>query len=117
MPPGPFSLAFKSAVSSVVRWRHDSAKLLAKSEPCDRRAITLHILVRQISKESSSLPHELKKSASRVKIMLVSAKMIGQAIDSFGQQRDLNLRRTSVGRMGLELRDNRLFLLTLKRHA
>ena len=49
--------------------------------------------------------------------MLVSAKMIGKTVDSLSQKRDLNLGRTSVSRVGLELRNDCLFLLALKRHT
>ena len=92
---------------------YNSAKLLAKAEACDRRPIAFNVLIRQVGEEPSPLPHQLEESSPRVEVVLVSAKMISEAIDSFSQQRDLNFRRSRVTRVRLELRNDRFFLLAL----
>ena len=90
--------------------------LLAKPEPCDRRAVPLHVLARQVREESAPLSYELEKTSPRVKVVLVGAQVIGKSVDPLGEESNLNFRRTSVLRMRAKLSDDCLFLLGLKRH-
>jgi hypothetical protein len=48
-----------------------------------------------------------------MKIVLMSAKMIGQPVDALREERNLYFGRPGILRVRPELRDDRLFLLAL----
>jgi hypothetical protein len=87
------------------------ARLFAKPQPSNRRSVSLRILAVHVRQQASALSYHLQQPAATVMIVLVAPKMIGQLIDSLGQNCDLNFRRTSVLFMDPELADDYALLL------
>ena len=102
--------AFNPAVGSASS--HGSG-LLAKPKPRNRCAVSLYVLAGQVGQQAAPLAHELEKPSARVKVVFVRAEMIGQTVDSFGEQGNLNLRRASIIFMRAKLGNDCLFLLAL----
>ena len=92
-------------------------RLLAEPQPGDCCAVPLDILARQVCQQATPLADEFEKSAARVEIMLVCPQMIGQPVDPLGEERNLNLRRTSIFGMRAKLGNDGLFLFCQKRHT
>src|SRR5215210_3329746 len=88
-----------------------SSGLLAEPKSRNRCAVSLYVLAGQVGQQATALADELEKPSARVKVVFVRAQMIGQTVDSFGQQGNLDLRRASIIFMGAKLGDNCLFLL------
>jgi hypothetical protein len=86
--------------------------LLAESETTDCRSVALDILVRQIGKEPAPLSNQLQQTTTRMMIVLVGPEVISQTVDSLSEQCDLHFRRTSIDRVHLKLRNNRVFDFT-----
>jgi hypothetical protein len=91
--------------------------LLAESEPGDRRAITIDVFFAQIGKQPAAAANHLEQTTARVMIVPVLAQVIGQAVDPFRQQRDLDFRRTGVRVVQPKAGDNFFFLNCFQRHA
>ena len=72
-------------------------KLLTDIQFCDNRAVAIDILFHQIIQQASSLTDHLQKTSSGMEVLFVDLQMLGQVVDPFGQDRDLNLGRTGVG--------------------
>ena len=53
------------------------------------------------------MTYHLKKSATAVMVLVVSLKMLVEAVDSVGQNSDLNLGRTSIALVSLVGVDNK----------
>jgi hypothetical protein len=106
-----------------IDWRSDSGlrpcseiaafTLLAQPQSSDRRPIALDILAGEVGEQPSPLADQFEQPTARMMIMLVRTQMVSEPIDAFGQERDLDLRRTRVAHMRLKLRDDRFFLLAL----
>src|SRR6266511_4007941 len=65
----------------------------------------------QVIEQAAALPDQLEQAATGVMILLVVAEMLGQLVDTGGQQRDLDFRRTCVAIvLGEALDDLRLGL-------
>lgn len=62
----------------------------------DRGAITLDIVFAEIRKQSTPPSHQLQQSTPGVMILAMRAEVRGEPVDAFGQQRDLDLRRSGV---------------------
>jgi hypothetical protein len=92
------------------------ATLLAKAKPSDRRTVTFDVLTGQIGQQTAPLSHELEKSSPRVEVVLVSAEVIGEPVDSLGEESNLNFRRTGIIRVRAKLSNDRFFLFALQRH-
>lgn len=93
------------------------ATLLAKPESSDRRAVPLDILARKVRQQTAPLSHEFEKSSPGVEVVLVLAEVIGEPVDSLGEESNLNFGRTCIIRVRAKLGDDRLFLLALQRHT
>ena len=65
--------------------------LAANTEPSDESAIALNVVVSGVIKQSATLADELHQPASRVVIALVRAQVLGEVIDPFGENSDLDL--------------------------
>src|SRR5215213_1413628 len=109
--PWTMSYAGRIGTTSCGSRRRVDNTLLAKPEPSDRRAVSLHILVRQIRQKPAPLSHKLEKASSGVEVMLVLAEVISEPVDSLCEERNLNLGGTSIIRMRAKLGNDRLFLL------
>ena len=65
--------------------------------------------MRHIFKEAAAFRNFLKKPAARGKILFVRLKVAGKVADFGRKDRDLNLRRAGVGRVGLKFFNYFLF--------
>src|SRR5512141_2333704 len=70
----------------------DGSCLAAQSEAADDGAIAGVVLAHQVRKQPPSLPDELEQTATRVIVLGKGTQMLGQALDPFRQERDLDLR-------------------------
>lgn len=50
-------------------------------------------------------------------VLFVSFEMLGEVLDAFSQDRDLNFRRSGISFVGFELLDQFLFVLSCNRHG
>ena len=86
--------------------------LLSQSELADDRAVTLDISLLQIVQKVSSVTDHLLKTAAAVEILLVGSQVLGQVVDTVGEDCDLNLGRTGVSLVSCVLLNNaELFFL------
>lgn len=91
--------------------------LLSQAETGDGQPVSLNVLVAEVRQEPPSPPDQLKKAASRVMIMPMRPEVVGEAIDPFGQEGDLDLRRPRIGVVDPEIGDDVVFLCPLQRHT
>src|SRR6201989_3020204 len=72
----------------------------ADTEPLDQRLVAPLIVAPEIIEQLSPLRNELEQAASRMVVVDVGLEMLGEAGDSFGQDRNLNFRRPGVAGCG-----------------
>ena len=72
-------------------------------------SVSVDIRALQVVQKTAALAYHLEEPTSAVVILFVRAEMVGQIIDAFGEQRHLNVRRSSVGCVDLILLDRRAF--------
>ena len=70
--------------------------LLSQSELADDRTVTLDVSLLQIVQKVSSVTDHLLQTAAAVEVLLVGLQVLGQVVDTVGEDRDLNLGRTGV---------------------
>ena len=58
--------------------------------------VTLRVRVVQVIKQTAPLADHLEQPPSGTVVLVVVLEMLGELVDSFGQQRDLYIRRTRV---------------------
>lgn len=83
-----------------------SPNLPSQPQACDQCAVSLHILPSQVVEQPASLAHHHQEASAAVMIAFVLTQMLGQMVDTFGEQRDLNLGGTGVAVMLTVLFDN-----------
>ena len=84
--------------------------LLTDTESCDDRTISLNVDLDEIVEQRTALTDHLEEAAAGVMILLVDLEVLGQVVDSLGEQRDLNLGRTCVTLVSsILLHDSSLF--------
>lgn len=66
-------------------------------EPADDRLVALRAGPVEVSEEPSPLADHHEQAAATVVVVACLAKMLGQMLDAFGEERDLYLRRPRVG--------------------
>ena len=92
----------KHAASSF----HRPCFLLSDVELGYDSTVSLDIDLHQIVKQISSVAAHFKKSATAVMVVVVLLKMLGERVDSAGQESDLNLGRACVAFVCRILLDN-----------
>ena len=97
----------KHAASSF----HRPCFLLSDVELGYDSTVSLDIDLHQIVKQISSVADHFKKSATAVMVVVVLLKMLGERVDSAGQESDLNLGRAGVGLVDAVLLDDLGLLL------
>ncbi len=102
LSPRPFSALTK---------RKGPAVLLAEAQFCDDSAVTLDIVVVQVSQLPTPLTDHLQKPAPRVVVLPVEAQMLSEVIDTIGKHRNLHLGGTCVRRVLMMLLDYFRFAL------
>src|SRR5439155_22946514 len=91
--------------------------LPANAELVDDRAVPLGILVLEIFEQAPSLADQHQQSPPRVMVLRVGLEVLGEAVDPLGDERDLDLGRTRVALVRLELLDQALLAVDGKRHG
>src|SRR6478752_7378020 len=95
MNPGPLNEFWVEAASDAKRDREPLERrrgettcpeLFAQSQTADGRPITRYVVLAQVRKQASPLTHHLQKSAARMVILPIGAKVIGQLRDPLGQK-------------------------------
>ena len=71
-------------------------KLLTQTQLSDQGTVTVDVLLLQIGQQIAAAADHLEQAAAAVVVMLVGLKVLGQVIDTSGQQSNLDLRRTGV---------------------
>src|SRR5438876_9887448 len=70
--------------------------LAAQSEVGDQLQVTIVLGAGQVIEQSAAIADHLEQAAARVVVMLVRAQVLGQRIDTPGQQCDLDVGGASV---------------------
>jgi len=71
-------------------------KLSAQAEFLNQRTIAVDILAPKVIKETSALAHDLQKATTRMMVLRVGLKVVLEACDALGEERDLDFGRTRV---------------------
>src|SRR6184192_4725065 len=89
----------------------------ADSELVDERAVALGVLVLEVLEQPSALADQHQEATPRVVVLGVLLEVIGETVDPFRQERDLDLRRPGVARVDAELLDQAPLLVDGQRHG
>ena len=90
--------------------------LLTQPEFADHREIPLPLRLAEIFEQIAALGDQLEQPATAGKILLVSSHVLGQFVDSGGEQRDLHFRRPGVAFSSLVLTDELSLFFLRNRH-
>lgn len=71
-------------------------KLLTQTQLSDQGTVTVDVLLLQIGQQITAAADHLEQAAAAVVVMLVGLEVLGQVVDTSGQQSNLDLRRTGV---------------------
>jgi hypothetical protein len=82
--------------------------LLSDSQPLDDAFVAVDFLALQVIEKAPPLADEAQEPPPRVVVLLVGLEVFGQIVDPRTQKRDLDLGRTRVLRVLLELSDQLL---------
>src|SRR5690348_2416417 len=88
-----------------------------QAETADQRLVALGVLALQVAEQAAAMVDHLQEATTRVVVLLVRLEVVGQLLDARGQQRDLHLRRTCVGRRAAVILDDLAGLFGGKRHG
>ena len=83
-----------------------SLLLAAQTQLLDQGLVTPGVATPEIIQQPSPLAHQLEQATTRVMILLVRLEMLGEFVDPFGQDRDLDLRRAGIRLVGPEVLDD-----------
>ncbi len=73
-----------------------SIELATQTQFCNQGPVTLHVLFLEVPKQSPTLTDHHQQSSTAVMILFVGLQMLGEVVDAFCEQRNLDLRRTGV---------------------
>jgi hypothetical protein len=90
---------------------------LADVERADQGAVAVDAATTEVVEEATALADQLEQATTRVEVLRVGPKVLGEVVDAGGQQRDLNFGRTGVAFVGLELADNLGLAIDRKGHV
>src|SRR5690554_5269172 len=68
----------------------------------DEGPVPLHVLTTQVVEETAALADHQQQAAPAVVVVLVGSKMLGEVVDSLGEQGDLDLGGSGVALVGAE---------------
>src|SRR3954449_7373316 len=70
--------------------------LLAKAKLGDEAGVAVLVLAAEIIQQRAALVDQHQKTAARMVVLGVGLEVLGEVLDAFGQDRDLDFRRPSV---------------------
>ena len=70
--------------------------LLTDTQLSDQGTVTVDVLLLQVGQQITTAADHLEQAAAAVVVMLVGLEVLGQVVDTSGQQSNLDLRRTGV---------------------
>src|SRR5436190_3922152 len=82
----------------------------------EQRLVTRLVLVLQVIEKGAARRHELQKATAGVIVLHVGLEMVGEGVDAFRQDRDLDLGRAGVAGLGGIGLDDFRFALRGNRH-
>ncbi len=85
-------------------------RLVPKAKLFDEGSVRRQIASLEISEQPAAGPDHLQQTAAAVMVLGVGPKMIGEGVDSLGEQRNLHFGRAGVAFVGLVLGRNRLLI-------
>src|SRR6266487_210394 len=91
--------------------------LPAQAQLPDERAVALNVRAGQVLQQPAAAADQQQQAATAVVVMLVHLEVLGKVIDSPGQQRDLDFRRTGVTLTCRVLGDELLLHGCFQRHV
>ena len=80
--------------------------LLTDAQLGDEGAVTVDVLLHQVVEHAAALADHLEQATAGVVVLRMLLQVLGELADAGGQDRNLDLRRTGVGRMGAIGLDN-----------
>ena len=86
-------------------------QLLSDVELFDDRTVAVDVYFGQVVQQASSLTNQFQQTTSGVMVMFVLFQVLGQMVDSLGQDSDLYLGRTGIGLVQSVLSNDFLFSL------
>ena len=92
----------------------DLPKLFTKTEFLYDCTVALNVLLLEVTEKVSSVTDHLKHTAAAVMVLGVSLEVLGEVVDSLGENSDLNLGRTGVALVSSIGGDD--FLLNVFKH-
>ena len=95
---------------------HVALGLLSQTKALDDRTVTIDVLLLQIAEEFLSLANHHVQTSSGVVVLGVCLQMLGELLDSGGQNRDLHLCGTGVAFVYSIISDD-LLLFILQKHG
>ena len=84
------------------------SELPAQTQLCDERPVSLYVLIFEVPEVSPAFADHHQQPSAAVVVLLVDLEMLGQVVDTLGEQRNLDFRRTGVVCMHAERFDNGL---------
>src|ERR1700754_1600568 len=82
----------------------------------EQRLVTRLVPVLQIIEKGAARRHELQEATAGVIVLYVGLEMVGEVVDAFRQDRDLNLGRAGIGGLVGPSLDDFRFALRGNRH-
>lgn len=80
--------------------------LLTDAELGDQRTVAVDVLLLEVRQHGTALADHLEQAAAGVVVLLVDLEVLSELLNARGQDSDLDLRRTGVGRVGAVCLDN-----------
>jgi hypothetical protein len=81
--------------------------LVPESEFLDDLPVAFDVCTLEVVEQTTTLADHLEQATAAVMVLFVGAKVLGQVIDAFGENRNLNASRSGVGLVRPILLDGR----------
>src|SRR5690349_173607 len=104
-------------IGDLIQSAKRGPRSLANPELFRDGSVALRIFLPQVLEQPSALADEHEQAAPRVVVLLVGLEVVGQAVDPLREERDLNLGRSGVALVHLELLDQALLLVRRQSHT
>src|SRR5215207_2883000 len=91
-------------------------RLAAQTETLDELAVAVDVDIGEVAEQTTTLTDEEEQATTRVVVVLVLLQVLGEVLDPLGEDRDLDLRGSSVTGVGRVLFDDRLLGVCIECH-